>query len=576
MNKFQTRLLALLLICALMLTGTACASSDVQEPTEGKTTIRIPEPANYDKCTELGTPLADVRVRRALAYAIDMDTVIEALYYGNAEKAAGFGLDAGVEGYEYDPEKAKELLAEAGWPSDYVLDVVYYHEDQQTVDFLNVIGSYWDAVGVKAQFRKIEGDLAAQLWTAPSDLEGDSAVKWDLAYGAVAALTESEVYGRFASDATNNSHTPPIEGLDELIEQAASTLDEQERKTLYEEVQKLLGENVSCIPLLHQNCFIYTSDHIDTGDLVHGNDQFSYDKDILNWTTDREDNTLYTDGGPETFFCYPVVNPGLYLYQELVFERLIGADSELNPTDGQIAESYTVSEDGKTVEFIIREDILWHDEEPLTAEDVKFTFELYMKCPGANSVLTGVLNELKGAQVFLDGDAEKCTGIIVEGNKVTFQFAEVTADALKVFSQWPILPKHKLENVKPEKLQQDKFWKNPIGSGPYKVAEVELGAFCTLERWEGYRNTGDGNIEYIHMASSGETNGDLGVLAASGMIDYAWGKSTDDASYIESLEGMYISEIEIPYTRCFFINQYPHESYIAQQNAAEETTIPTE
>ena len=562
MNKSTTRFLALLLSCAMVLALAACVPAVDPEAADETCVIRIPEPVNQEKCTELGTPLADLRIRQALIHAIDMDTIIEALYHERAEKAVSFSEPdaAGVKGYDYDPEKAKELLAEAGWPSDYVLDVVYYHEDQQTVDLLNVIGSYWEAVGVRAEFRKLEGDLAAQLWTVPDDPEGDSAVEWDLAFGAVAALTESEFYNRFASVASNNSHTPEIDGLDELIEQGQ-----------YGQVQMLLAEQASFIPLLHQNCYIYISDHIDAAGAVHGNDQFAYEKDILNWTTDREDRTLYTDGGPVEFFHDPVVNPGLYLYQELVFERLIGADSELNPSEGQLAESYQVSDDGKTVEFTLREGVLWHDGELLTAADVEFTFELYMQCPGANSVLTEVLNQLVGAKEFLDGDAEECTGIAVEENKVIFRFEAAAADALKVFSQWPVLPKHKLENVRPAKLQQNRFWKNPIGSGPYKVAEVKLGEFCILQRWEDYRQSGEGNIEFIHMVSSGETNSELAVLAARGMIDYAWGKSTDDAACIEKLEGIQTISVKIPYTRCFFINQYPHESYHTPAEPTEST-----
>ena len=78
--------------------------------------------------------------------------------------------------------------------------MVYYYDDQQTVDLMTIIGQYWQEVGVKAQFRKLEGDLAAQLWVPPADMEkGPSAVKWDLAYAAVAALAESEFYNRFAS-----------------------------------------------------------------------------------------------------------------------------------------------------------------------------------------------------------------------------------------------------------------------------------------------------------------------------------------------------------------------------------------
>ena len=563
MTKTIKKLLALLLALSMLAGLAACDSTG--EPVESEPAAAAVKPVKQDPCTELGTPLADIRVRQALAHAIDMDTIIEALFYGNAQRAVSFTAPVGEElaGYEYDPEKAKALLAEAQWPSDYVLDVVYYYDDQQTADLLNVIGSYWEAVGVHAEFRKLEGDLTAQLWKTPAYEE--SGVDWDLAYGAVAALTESEFYNRFASDASNNSHTPQIEGLDGAIKEAD-----------YGRVQQLLAENASFLPLFHQNCFIYTSDHIGTAGAVHGNDQFAYDKDILNWTTDREDNTLYTDGGPEEFFCYPAVNPGLYLYQELVFERLLASDSELNPGDGQLAESYTLSDDGKMLEFILREDAVWHDGEPLTAEDVKFTFELYMQCPGANSVLAEVLNALEGAESFLEGDTEECTGITVEENRITFRFAEPAPDALTVFAQWPVLPKHKLENVRPDKLQQNKFWKNPIGSGPYKVAEVKLGDYCVLERWTDYRLEGSGNIDFIRMAASGETDAELAVLAQLDKLDYAWGKATDDADYIAGLEGMAVEKVEIPYTRCFFINQYPHESYIALQQAEEENAEPTE
>ena len=576
MKKNLKKLLAVILALTMVLGVTACGNEkdNIQDETEPSEQVQqIPNPV---KCTELGTPLADLRVRQALAHAIDMDTVIEALFYGNGRRAVSFTqpgpwLNPEVQAYDYDPEKAKELLAEAGWPTDYVLDVVYYYDDQLTEDVLRVIGTYWDAVGVKSSFRKLEGDLTAQLWAVPEKpAEDDSAVDWDLAYGAVAALSESEFYNRFASTASNNSHTPPVEGLDELISLAAAAPDEAAQKELYGRIQQILAENLSAIPLYHQDCFIYTSDYLNTGSAVAGNDQFTYDKDILNWTTTREDNTLYTNGGPVEFYSDPTVNPGQYLYQELVFERLLNADSRLNPTDGQLAESYTLSDDGKTAEFILREELLWQDGEPLTAEDVKFTFELYMKCPGANSVLTGVLDALEGAESWKSGKAEDCTGIVIEENKITFRFDEARADALKVFSQWPVLPKHCLENVKPEKLQQSDFWKSPVGSGPYRVGQTEFGDHCILERWEEYRITGDGNIDRVYMAASGETDENLVVWARMDQLDYAWGKSTDEAAAIEQIEGMGAEKVQIPYTRCFFINQYPHESF----RAAQETTEP--
>lgn len=525
------------------------------------------EEAAEVSCQELGTPLADLRVRQALAYAIDMDAIVDSLFDGMAEKAISFTspgewLNTEIPVYSYDPDKARELLAEADWPSDYTLDVVYYYDDQQTVDLMTIIGQYWSDVGVKAQFRKLEGDLAAQLWVPPTDMEnGPSAVKWDLAYAAVAALTESEFYNRFASTASNNSTVPRQDGLDELIQASNATMDTEEQIAAFKDIQAFIAENELAMPLYHQVCFIYTSDALDVAGSEFGNDQFSYEKNILDWTIDREDGTLYTNGGPQEFFWYPMVNPGYMISTELIFDRLINTDSSLNPTDGMLAESYTVSEDSKSIEFVLRDGVTWHDGEPFTAEDVKFTLELMLKTPGTNAVATGVLQAITGAQEYLDG-ADEVTGIVIDGNTVTVHFDTVAADALQVFAQWPILPKHCLENASPETLQQDQFWQKPIGTGPYMVDEVVLNNYATLKRYDGYWKEGTGNIETIYMFASGENDGNLVKNASAGRIDYAWSKSTDDAKAIGELDNMTVNNANIRYTRCFYINQFPHEANI--------------
>ena len=524
--------------------------------------------AGGTSAADLGTPLADVRVRQALAYAIDMNAIVDSLFEGKAEVAKSFTapgdwLNAGIPVYEYNPEKAKELLKEAGWPSDYTLDVVYYYDDQQTVDLMTIIGQYWQEVGVKAQFRKLEGDLAAQLWVPPADMEkGPSAVKWDLAYAAVAALAESEFYNRFASTASNNSSVPKQEGLDEMIAASNATMDVGEQKEAFYKIQQFVAENELAMPLYHQVCFIYTSDKLDTAGSAFGNDQFSYEKNILDWKNDRYDRTMYTNGGPQEFFWYPMVNPGYMINTELVFDKLINADSSLNPTDGMLAESYKVSEDDKSIEFVLRDGLKWHDDEPLTAEDVKFTLELMLRTPGTNAVASEVMKAIQGAQDFLDGKTDNLEGVVIDGSKITVNFDTVSANALAVFSQWPILPKHCLENASPETLQQDQFWQKPIGSGPFKVDEVVLNNYATLKRWDGYYKTGTGNIETIYMFASGENDSNLVKNAGAGKIDYAWSKSTDDAKAIESMDGMKVSTANIRYTRCFYINQFPHEPNI--------------
>ena len=574
----KRRLVSLLLAASLAASALAgCGSGGKTETTAaaagGQTeaaggTAGETGAAGGTSAADLGTPLADVRVRQALAYAIDMNAIVDSLFEGKAEVAKSFTapgdwLNAGIPVYEYNPEKAKELLKEAGWPSDYTLDVVYYYDDQQTVDLMTIIGQYWQEVGVKAQFRKLEGDLAAQLWVPPADMEkGPSAVKWDLAYAAVAALAESEFYNRFASTASNNSSVPKQEGLDEMIAASNATMDVGEQKEAFYKIQQFVAENELAMPLYHQVCFIYTSDKLDTAGSAFGNDQVSYEKNILDWKIDRDDHTMYTNGGPQEFFWYPMVNPGYMINTELVFDKLINADSSLNPTDGMLAESYTVSEDDKSIEFVLRDGLKWHDDEPLTAEDVKFTLELMLRTPGTNAVASEVMKAIQGAQDFLDGKTDNLEGVVIDGSKITVNFDTVSANALAVFSQWPILPKHCLENASPETLQQDQFWQKPIGSGPFKVDEVVLNNYATLKRWDGYYKTGTGNIETIYMFASGENDSNLVKNAGAGKIDYAWSKSTDDAKAIESMDGMKVSTANIRYTRCFYINQFPHEPNI--------------
>ncbi len=516
----------------------------------------------------LGTPLADLRVRQALAYAIDMDAIVETLFNGKAEAAKSFTapgdwLNADIPTYKYDPEKAKELLKESGWPSDYTLDVVYYYDDQQTVDLMTIIGQYWQEIGVKAQFRKLEGDLAAQLWVPPVDrVKGPSAVKWDLAYAAVAALAESEFYNRFSSTASNNSTVPKQEGLDELIISANGTMDTAEQKKAFGEIQNYVAENVVALPLYHQVCFIYTSKDLDMAGAGFGNDQFSYEKHILDWKISRDDRTLYTNGGPQEFFWYPLVNPGLLINTELIFDKLINADENLNPKEGMLAQDYKVSEDSKSIEFTLRDNLKWHDDQPLTAEDVRFTIELMLKAPGTNAVASEVMKAIHGAQDFIDGKTDHLEGIVTDGNKITVNFDQVSANALQVFAQWPILPKHCLEKADPAALQQDGFWQKPIGSGPYRVDEVVLNNYATLKRWDGYYKTGNGNIETIYMSASSENDANLVKNAGAGKIDYAWSKSTDEAKAIETMDHMKVNTANIRYTRCFFINQFPHDANI--------------
>ena len=525
-------------------------------------------PAATPEWEALGTPLADLRIRQALRYAIDMETIVETVFEGKAQRAVsmtapGSWLADGLNEYAYNPELAAKLLKEAQWPSDYVLDVVYYYGDQQTVDLMSIIQQYWAAVGVKAQFRKLEGDLTAQLWVPPTDrVNGPSEVKWDLAYAAVAALAEHEFYNRFDSTASNNSSLPKKPDLDVLIAKTNATADVEQQKVAFKAVQKEINENMYNMPLYHQLSFIYTSDAIDLKGGKFGNDQFSYEKNLLNWTTTRPDGMIYTNCGPTEFYQMPAVNPGQFLYQEVVFDRLVNADENLTPTDGLLAKTYSVSADGMQMVFELRDGVKWHDGKPFTAEDVRFSIEYLLQIPGLNAIAVNTYSSIKGAQDYLDKKTDHISGIAINGNTVTVTFEKLDPNALLTFSQWPILPSHLLAGSNPITAQQNVFWQNPIGTGPFKVSQTVLGNYGILERNNDYFLKGNGNVKKIYMYSSVENDANLLKNAEGGKVDYAWSKNVQDAQGMANVQGMSVTPVNIRYTRTFFINQYPHPSNI--------------
>ena len=321
---------------------------------------------------------------------------------------------------------------------------------------------------------------------------------------------------------------------------AVTTADQ---KAAYDAIQVYENENVEVIPLFYIPSWVITSKHLDMAGNAVGNDQFSYTKNILDWNIDRADKTMYTNTGAVNALEHTATNPGLFWHQEIVFDRLLNADTSLTPTDGSLAESYEVSEDGKTITFTIRDGIKWHDGQDFTADDVAWTFQYYPTIPGANAVMTDVMND--------------AASITVDGNKVVFQFNNPQPNALTIFSQWAVLPKHCLENVAPENFAADTFWQKPIGTGPFKVETVKLGEYTILARNEDYFIPGTGNIEKIYMYPSTDA-GDENLItnAMADKIDYAFCKDSSQVQQFHAMEGFDVQTVNVTLPRYIFINMF--------------------
>lgn len=116
--------------------------------------------------------IPDVRVRQALVYAIDRNQILEQLMKGHGEVVDGFLSSAGpfydetITPIPYDPEKAKELLDEAGWDGSKTLRFYVNSGDGAFVNAAQVMAAQWAEVGIKVEIQTV--DLAALMMLAGS------------------------------------------------------------------------------------------------------------------------------------------------------------------------------------------------------------------------------------------------------------------------------------------------------------------------------------------------------------------------------------------------------------------------
>jgi peptide/nickel transport system substrate-binding protein len=132
----------------------------------------------------------------------------------------------------------------------------------------------------------------------------------------------------------------------------------------------------------------------------------------------------------------------------LMFLRLVMLEGEeYGEPQPALAERWEHSDDYRSWTFFLRKDVRWHDGEPVTAHDVKFTLDLRDR----------QFNEL-GNGLFRNVILKDDYTVTVTYNKPT--------DGLDTYDVY--YPKHLLENLDPDKINEWEFWKQPVGNGPYK------------------------------------------------------------------------------------------------------------
>ena len=131
----------------------------------------------------------DVRFRQAVAYAINKQELVDTIWMGHAKPLYGHFLQEwakspNVNKYEYNPDKAKELLQEVGWDSSREIDLTYYYNDNFTKSLMESIQAYLDLVGIKVSLRQIDGA------TVRKEVDEDGTYDW--MYGALGVSVDPD------------------------------------------------------------------------------------------------------------------------------------------------------------------------------------------------------------------------------------------------------------------------------------------------------------------------------------------------------------------------------------------------
>ena len=204
-------------------------------------------------------PFTDKRVRQAMNYAVNKEAIVRDVLKGTGAVSAGpvlpktWGADPGLKPFPYDPERAKKLLAEAGYPNGFTTTLWSPESGsgmQSPVAMSTVIQSNLKAVGINATIQTMEwGAFLTKLRSKEQDL---FALSW---------MSGNEDPDMVMYPLLHSSqHTPvgPNRAMyknpkfDELLQEARLATDQNKRAQLYRDAQKILMDDPPWIFIDHE------------------------------------------------------------------------------------------------------------------------------------------------------------------------------------------------------------------------------------------------------------------------------------------------------------------------------------
>lgn len=205
---------------------------------------------------------ADKRVRQAISYAIDRKSIAEHIFNGTAKPAWSelpfltWIQPPDLNHYDYNPEKARSLLQEAGWNPSKSYTLWYYYPDEVTAVAMEAVQQYLEAVGINVKPRRDEGGALTQA-------QNDGT--WELVYGSNGAMPDPTSLATIWSCEVQATWSYCNQAFDKAMAEGLGTLDKAQQTVAYQKAMKILNQDQPWVWLFDRQNLIAVNKKLDTG-----------------------------------------------------------------------------------------------------------------------------------------------------------------------------------------------------------------------------------------------------------------------------------------------------------------------
>lgn len=226
--------------------------------------------------------MEDIRVRKAIAQAIDKKSICEQLFGGQAimmdtlVPTSRIEYNPDAQTLSYDPEAAAELLKQAEYDFSQPLRIGYFYEDQQTIDLMDTLKYYLEQVGFSVELKFLKGDLLDLIYETRD---------YDLIYRGLSSTGVGEVYTWQKAGSIHEKiyGSSMQDGWADMIEQYVQS-DSEKRIEIVKALQAHEIEACQDVPLWNLKTYVLVNeDRVNVpGEFQYG--IFNYERHLENWS----------------------------------------------------------------------------------------------------------------------------------------------------------------------------------------------------------------------------------------------------------------------------------------------------